>query len=216
MNSTFRNTILSLATLMAMASCSSNSRPPASQLETGDLIFVSDTAGMGSAVMESTGQFSHVAVVERRNDGVYVWEATPSRGVIRSRLNRFLGAMDCDSTALMQQHGNGLLTLVRHPQGLDATRLTDLLYRRLGQSYDDYFMPNNGRCYCSELIEECFYNTNGEKIFHTLPMNFKAIDGTMPDYWTRWFDSLGVEIPQGMPGTNPSDLYREACPPSCG
>ena len=39
-------------------------------------------------------------------------------------------------------------------------------------------------------------------------MNFYASDGSLPAYWRHHFDSLGVAVPQDMPGTNPNDMSR--------
>ena len=37
-------------------------------------------------------------------------------------------------------------------------------------------------------------------------MNFFASDGSLPAYWQHHFDSLGITVPQDMPGTNPNDM----------
>ena len=52
-------------------------------LRPGDLLFFRETKGMGAAVKESTGQYTHVAIVEGVGDTVWVIDATPSHGVAR-------------------------------------------------------------------------------------------------------------------------------------
>ena len=42
-------------------------------------------------------------------------------------------------------------------------------------------------------------------------MNFVAPDGTMPPYWEWLFGQLGMEVPQGLPGTNPQKMAESAC-----
>lgn len=49
----------------------------------GDLLFFRDTEGMGAAVKESTGQYTHVAMVESVGDTVWIIDATPQNGVSR-------------------------------------------------------------------------------------------------------------------------------------
>ena len=62
----------------------------ADSLRSGDLLFVGDSTGMGQAVQESTGRYSHVAIVERRGEGLYVIDATPANGVARRPLGQLL------------------------------------------------------------------------------------------------------------------------------
>ena len=41
-------------------------------------------------------------------------------------------------------------------------------------------------------------------------MNFQAPDGTMPPYWEWLFGKLGMDVPQGLPGTNPQRMAESA------
>ena len=41
-------------------------------------------------------------------------------------------------------------------------------------------------------------------------MNFRAADGTLPQFWTELFARRGEAVPEGVPGTNPNDMAREA------
>lgn len=166
-------------------------------VETGMLLFVRDTAGMGAAIEAATGSFTHVVILEHADSGVYAWEALPRRGVVRRNV---------DSCGDDWTIGSDRTVLARLVVPFDTSALLRNLQDRLGLPYDDYFLSDNGRVYCSELVEECFYDLDGRRLFEAAPMNFMAADGTLPAYWRRWFDSLGVEVPQGVPGTNPTDL----------
>ena len=42
------------------------------RLQSGDLLFVRDTSGMGQAVQQTTGQYTHVALVERCGDSLFI------------------------------------------------------------------------------------------------------------------------------------------------
>ena len=79
----------------------------------------------------------------------------------------------------------------------------------LGQPYDWTYLPDNGKLYCSELIYDSFLDVDGKHIFHAQPMNFRASDGTMPQFWIDLFEELKQEVPEGVPGTNPNDLSRD-------
>ena len=60
--------------MLCGAVCAAQPSGWADSLRSGDLLFVSDSTGMGQAVQESTGRYSHVAIVERRGDSLYVVE----------------------------------------------------------------------------------------------------------------------------------------------
>lgn len=81
----------------------------------------------------------------------------------------------------------------------------------LGLPYDWSYLPDNNKLYCSELIYESYLTPSGGHIFQSRPMNFLSPDGTFPQFWTDLFSTLGEEIPQGTPGTNPNDLAHESC-----
>ena len=76
--------------MLCGAVCAAQPSGWADSLRSGDLLFVSDSTGMGQAVQESTGRYSHVAIVERRGDSLYVIDATHTYGVARRPLGQLL------------------------------------------------------------------------------------------------------------------------------
>lgn len=182
-----------------IASCRSNKSEAGTDVSVA-LLFVSDTEGMGEAIAQSTGNFTHVAVEICQAGEKAVYEALPRKGVICRTEEDFL-----------QANQDYAIARFRIVTPFDTTLLLQKLAQQLGQPYDEYFLPDNGRVYCSELVYECFFDTVGQHIFESKPMNFAAPDGSMPAYWVHLFDSLGCPIPQGMPGTNPSDMSKSAC-----
>lgn len=56
---------------------------------------------------------------------------------------------------------------------------------------------------------ESYRAENGTPLFTARPMNFRAADGTLPQFWADLFDQLGEQVPEGLPGTNPNDMARE-------
>lgn len=166
-------------------------------LMSGDLLFVSDTSGMGLAVQQSTGQYTHVALVERAGDSIYLIDATQRHGVARRPIGRTFAA-------------RMPVSVYRLTAPFDTAAVVARARSLTGQPYDDYFLPANGRLYCSELIWECFLDSAGRHLFPSQPMNWRDADGHLPAYWVEHFRRLGAAVPEGVPGTNPTDLSRSA------
>ena len=149
---------------------------------------------MGSAISQSTGQYTHVAIVESVGDTVWIIDATPKYGVSRRPL-----LIDYDNANTIP----------------DAYRLkwqisNEILQRAksfIGQPYDNAFLPDNGALYCSELVYEC-YISDDEHLFEARPMNWRDANGKIPAYWIEHFKKIGIPIPEGIMGTNPTDLTK--------
>ena len=163
------------------------------RLQSGDLIFVRDTSGMGLAVQQTTGQYTHVALVERSGDSLYIIDATPTLGVSRRHLSPLTFHLSpCD--------------VYRLTISFDTAAVISRAHNFLGQPYDDAFMHDNGALYCSELIYECYLDSLCRHLFDAVPMNWRTPDGTIPAYWIDHFKRLNAPIPEGLPGTNPTSL----------
>lgn len=199
--------IIYIGILMSIGGCATDGNG----LQNGDLIF--ESVGKSAAAKaidaatarESGESFSHVAIIEVAEDGIYAIEAASESGVQRITLDDFLAAATHDES------GNPAVTVMRLDGKYDAEAFIANAKRYIGEPYDHYFMPDNGRMYCSELVYESYRDENGNPIFTARPMNFRAADGTMPEYWVALFEALGEPIPQGVPGTNPNDMAREQC-----
>ena len=165
-------------------------------LMSGDLLFYEDTAGMGAAVRESTGQYTHVALVTEVGDTVWIVDATQRYGVSR---RPFLRHPDDDRPYPVAY---------RMSVSFDTAAVIARAKGFIGQPYDDAFLPDNGKMYCSELVYECFLDAVGKHLFEAQPMNWRDKEGNLPDYWKKHFEKLGIPVPEGVPGTNPTDLSR--------
>ena len=185
-----RHSILALALLLA-----TTANAQWEHLQSGDLIFVRDTSGMGQAVQQTTGQYTHVALVERSGDTLFIIDATPTLGVSRRHLSPLTFHLSpCD--------------VYRLTISFDTTAVISRAHNFLGQPYDNAFMHDNGALYCSELIYECFLDSAGNHLFEAIPMNWRAPDGTIPQYWLDHFNKLNTPIPEDLPGTNPTAISR--------
>ena len=165
-------------------------RPWTGCLQSGDLLFVSDTGGMGQAVKESTGSYTHVALVERSGDSLFIIDATPKHGVARRPFEEtFASRMPVD--------------VYRLTIPFDTVAIISRAKALVGSPYDNAFLPDNDAYYCSELIQAA-YGT----FFKSKPMNWRDADGSLPAYWVEHFKTIGMPVPEGVPGTNPTDMSR--------
>lgn len=151
------------------------------------------------------GAWSHVGIIQLRADGVYVLEASPGQGVVRTPLEAFLDASAHDAA------GRAVVKVCRI-RDLSAAEAAAALGRAegcLGRPYDYAFDPGTEALYCSELVYESFRKEDGSYIFKANPMSFKGPDGKTDPYWIRYYERMERDIPEGVPGTNPNDLSRE-------
>lgn len=198
---------LTLCLLMA-AACG---REPET-LRTGDLVFVGipaadtvDEGTMDGAISAATGSrdslnFIHVAIVEKDSVGTWIIDATLRRGVDRHPLDTFLR----DFTP-----GDGSAPVFKVMRLRERSRAEAAVQKAkavLGLPYDLSFLPDNGAFYCSELVQACYLDGDGQPLFSSAPMNFRNAEGDFPLYWQQLFARLGQEIPQGVPGTNPQAM----------
>lgn len=170
--------------------CSTGLTQQWEHLQSGDLLFVSDTTGMGQAVKESTGQYTHVALVERMGDSLFVIDATQKYNVARRPIDStFAGKMPT--------------VVYRLTIPFDTAAVLARVHALIGKPYDNAFLPDNDAYYCSELIQAAF-----DTLFPSVPMNWRDKEGNLPEYWQKHFRELSMPVPEGVPGTNPNDLSR--------
>lgn len=182
--------------------------------------------------------FDHVAMVCFDNGKPFVIEACPKDGVRRISLDEFLaerlsvknkatesrsfcggkkGLWTKGRRRLGGENGNSAggkgagVVVMRVNCDFSVKEAVHRAESMLRLPYDWSYLPDNNKLYCSELIYESYLNPAGDHIFQSRPMNFLSPDGTFPQFWTELFSTLGEEIPQGTPGTNPNDLAHESC-----
>jgi len=172
-------------------------------IETGDFLFLDLDCGPLCDAIESVtvgyegNHFSHVGLVFKRNDSVFVLEAI-GNSVRLTGLPAFLKySFKPAYHARLKKNYRSLI-----PKAI----LFSLSI--LGYPYDDAFVYDNGKYYCSELIYDAFKEANGGKPFFKLqPMTYKKPGSEEFDpAWVSYFDKLGLEIPEGKPGCNPGGI----------
>lgn len=208
-----KSVFVMLAVLLCMmfSACSGGG----DKLRTGDLVFVglpmdygADKDSMAGAISASTGDDSlniiHVSILEVGRDTTWIIDATMKHGVDRHPIDTFF-------TDFRLRDGSMPVFLVKRPD-VTAAQAEEFVRKAklcLGQPYDSAFLPDNGAMYCSELVRESYVLDDGSHLFSEYPMNFLGPDGQMPPYWTRLFARLGMDVPQGVRGTNPQKMATE-------
>ena len=181
-------------------------------LRNGDLLFqVSADSQMSGAIQDATARggampYTHAAMAEEGEDGVVrIIEAAGERGVCRTELEDFL-----NRSARIDGRPAVAVFRVRAAEE-EISAAVKRAAEFIGQPYDWWYLPDNDRMYCSELLYECYLRADGGHIFSARPMNFRAADGSMPQFWEELFDRLGEPVPEGVDGTNPADMAQECC-----
>lgn len=174
-----------------------------SQLRDGDLLFQNMDCGPLCDAIEGVTEgyagndFSHMGLVVKRNDSIYVLEAA-GKAVTLTPYETFTTytAKAMYVGRVKKQYRNLL------PAAIDFSM------RQLGVPYDDEYIYDNGAYYCSELIYDAFLFANMGKPFFTLyPMTYKQ-PGTNAFFpaWVEYYRGLNKEIPEGKPGCNPGGI----------
>jgi len=80
--------------------------------------------------------------------------------------------------------------------------------REVGKPYDDLYLPGDSALYCSELVLTCYVDSAGSPLFCPTPMTFRDNTGKIPTHWQQLYQSHGMEVPEGVDGSNPGELSR--------
>lgn len=171
-------------------------------LKSGDLLFQSMNCGpLCEAINEVTSgyqghDFSHLGLVYIKNDSILVIEAAGSSVKITpyetfktyTTEKMFVGRLKRKYRALI-------------PEAIAFT------LQQIGVPYDEEYVYNNRKYYCSELLYDAFLHANKKPLFDLFPMTFKS--PKTKEYFEVWVDyykKLNIEIPEGKPGCNPGGI----------
>ena len=177
-------------------SCTNNFK-----LQEGDLLFQDlDSSPICDAIELVTpgyhgSNFSHIGLIVLENDTLKVLEAIPPK-VILTNLDDFLNRSS-DKNKKPKVIVGRLNKRFHHaiPNAIKYAK------SQLNEEYDDVFLIDNKKYYCSELIYEAFIS---DSIFQLNPMTFlnpKTQDTIQ--IWKEYFSELNTKIPEGEKGINP-------------
>lgn len=189
----------------ALTSCNNSFK-----LQEGDLLFQDIDCGPMCEAIEAVTQgvdnynFSHIALVIESNDTLFALEAI-SAGVVLTPINEFL-ERSADSA------GNPKVLvgrLKKEHQHLNKGAI-EYAMNQLGTAYDDEFIMNNDKYYCSELLYDAYKQANSNRaVFLLYPMTFKPLDSEeFFPVWGDYYKNMEMDIPQGEPGINPGGISQ--------
>lgn len=171
-------------------------------VKNGDLVFVDAACGpLCDAISSVTASrynlpLSHMGIVQIASGDTFVIEAV-SKGVTRTPWKAF-----------RQQYRDIYAGSIRQasPGFIDST--LEFCLRQLGKAYDVYFLMDNDRYYCSELIYDAtLYANGGIPFFELAPMTYKDPQSDVYNsHWVAYFEKLNAAIPEGKPGCNPGGI----------
>jgi len=188
------------------------------QLELGDILFQDlDSSPLCDAIELVTpgfenGNFSHIGIVVEIGDlfclnpeynqitsgakgNIRVLEALPG-GVITTRIDSFLNrSSDYNSNPKV------IVGRLKDEYKNTIPKAIEFVNKQIGVDYDEAFLLNNEKYYCSELIYEAFKR---DSIFRLRPMTFLNPEDkdTLP-IWKEYYSDLNIKIPQNELGINP-------------
>lgn len=172
-------------------------------LKDGDLIFQNMDCGPLCDAIEAVTEgykgndFSHMGMVYHRNDTLYIIEAAGSA----VRLNTYDEfSKNTKKPMYVGRLKKQYIKLI--PQAIAFS------LKQLGVPYDDEYIYDNGKYYCSELLYDAFMFANGgQPLFTLYPMTYKQ-PGTNEFFpaWVNYYKAIGKEIPEGKPGCNPGGM----------
>lgn len=172
------------------------------KLKTGDLIFQSMNCGpLCEAINEVTEgyqgkDFSHLGMIYIKNDSIFVIEASGKSVKITSfETFKTYSKEDIFVGRLKRKYRKYI------PEAISFS------LQQIGVDYDDEYLYNNGKYYCSELIYDAFLYSYKKPLFDLQPMTFKSPKTNVYfEVWEEYYKKLKMEIPEGKLGCNPGGI----------
>jgi len=191
-----------IMTVVAMVISSSCGRNTQIHLKSGDLLFREAVSTKLSQAIDQVTQtdsathFSHVGLVELLNGEATVLHASPDGGTCRVTIDEFAHPEGDSARVLVYRLKNEWLPAI--PKAIEKAK------SMLGRPYNFSYILSDTSHYCSEFVYLAF---SGDSIFEMNPMTF--IDPATGEFATGWVDyyqKLGLDIPEGLPGCNPNGM----------
>lgn len=175
------------------------------QLESGDLIFQNLSCGpLCDAINAVTSgyddlDFNHMGLVTKEGKELFVIEAS-GKAVRKVRLDVFLNYTNAPMyVGRLKPEYKSLI-----PKALEFA------HQQIGMPYDDAFLYDNGKYYCSELVYDAFKAAYKKPFFALYPMTYKIPNSTAYfPVWISYFNNLKTNIPEGELGCNPGGMSKD-------
>ena len=196
------NKIVYISLIISILACTTNSIVKKS--ENGDLLFIEakkeNFSGAISRVTktnENNISFDHVIFIQKKENKLFALHASTENGSEKIPLIPLLKKYH------KEKRRQVLYRIIeencRNKSIINAEKL-------LGKPYNYSFYQNENSFYCSDFVERA---TRDCKIFALIPMKFKnPATGKIDNYWLEYYKKIGIDVPEGKPGTNPNDLSK--------
>lgn len=198
----FKRIFYSLFIILFVASCQLGDKTIT--LKSGDIIFVEDVqSDLSKAINDVTQkstphQYTHVGIIEKVQDSLFVIHASTKNGVERISLKEFVCQENNDSSTFHIYRVD--------KKDIDHQQVIQQAQKYIGLPYNWSYMLSDTSQYCSELVFNAFENFN---IFTVEPMSFKNPNtGEDNPTWVEYFKKRNEEVPEGFLGCNPNGLSQ--------
>ncbi|MEG0182431.1 MAG: YiiX/YebB-like N1pC/P60 family cysteine hydrolase [Stenotrophomonas sp.] len=176
------------------------------EVRDGDLLFVTaGHGGLSAAIDDATSRqdapsFDHVALVARAHRQLQVLHAD-EKGSRQQALADF-------QQEARDKHRQIVVYRLRAPPPHAIADAVATARTMLGRPYNTTYVLNEDSYYCSDFIERAF---RAHHVFALQPMNFRNPQtGEISRHWVDLYRGMGMDVPQGLPGTNPNDMAAAA------
>lgn len=192
--------ILVFASLILLSSCSTIK---SSQLKNGDLLFVSaNNEGLSKAIdavtqTKQSTHYSHIALLEKENNQLFVMHAATKNGSERISLQDFV---------LDEKNDKNTITIYRLKRKYQHTIKNAIEVGKtwLGKPYNYSYVLSDEKLYCSDFVQRSFAK---DTVFKLNPMTFiNPQTGKTDEMWIEFYKKQNLEVPEGKPGCNPNGM----------
>ncbi|WP_240472216.1 YiiX/YebB-like N1pC/P60 family cysteine hydrolase [Mangrovimonas xylaniphaga] len=175
-------------------------------LQTGDVLFREPAESSLSKAIDAVTQtdkathFSHMGLVEKVGDTIFVLHADTEGGSCKISLREFIYP---PSDSIPQER-----TVIAYRLKPDYQKaIPDAISKAktmLGKPYNFSYVMNDSSYYCSGFVYRAFVK---DSIFKLNPMTFKDPDtGKFNPSWIALYKELGMDVPESLPGCNPNGM----------
>jgi len=209
---TFKMRTLVTVTLLSIFAFLAPNYACADELKSGDLIFLDLDCGELCDAIEtvtkeqfkvSAPNLSHVGIVfkdknEKGQSSWVVYEAWEK--VQKTPLSEVLKRVNNDPTRYRFKRFEDM-------SARKQRKLKKNLDAKLSLGYDEQFLPNNKKYYCSELVADAFNETFSSKPMDMKPMYFGAPSSAAYKTWETYYRKLDMNVPAAELGISPLGIF---------
>lgn len=176
-------------------------------LKNGDLLFLDQSIGNLSEAITAVTQtdkatnYSHIALVEKTDQEIWVLHAAPENGSERISLQDFLTYAKKDSSVVVTYR-------IKSDYVFNADTAVARAKKMLGKPYNYSYILTDTAYYCSDFV---YFAYAKDSIFTMNPMTFKDPETSeIHPTWITHYAEMGLEVPEGLLGCNPNGMAASA------